>query len=1176
MPYQADPPVDGERNESSPNEGVRDDLRHLTARERDTSGALARWNSDLAGLYAHGLALAPDAERPGHAYLLTYIGREVSRAVIRHLLEERGLDDSDVDHEEIPQREKHQPRGDDFRRSIGRALQLPPSDPRVNEWSRLSRHFATWEKYRYGGPPPTEVRDAFERLSTLLFGCVAPYYSTEARLDALLAIKEPTDGDAKRLRELQLRPGQRRYFFGQLDNGKWVRHLANEGFFENPPGRQVNEDGSWSPRAWAEGYYLVRAAPDAPADVAEVLSLIPATNDNPDVWDSVAKAASRLPPDLAADLVPRLTEALKSRLEPTFLTESVVALISSLAASGSRQACELADYLLYIESVTTADPADDRYRYQTGWAIPRFGGFDRQELMFRLVSALEGMDPEAALRFLLRKIRFIQSLVQALPWGLESKRPFPSAVESALLDALSDNGNDLSEHTVTMLARAAIGLAQRLAIKGPEDAARVVSLIEKCDGPFFVRLRYLVLSEAGHHLPDRLDDFLESADARDPGHQAVEVAAILRRQFGNASHKARKAYAEALEQGTARGDLHAALENWYGRAPTDDEIEDSIREWQRRILTFFRGDFPEELQPLAEKLGLTEVTPSFGDQQTAEGGPYAQNPRATYIDPARGPNLHGWSVEGVNAFLRDWLPGNDIDSSFALQASISDYSMEDPARGLEVLALSLEGGVDPVAIERILSGVGEAVSSGSELDWSVALAGVGQLVRRVAALDMSGARRLMQWRRAVDYGARLIEEGCDADAVPETHASGVWKVLGEAAALRPVWQEPCPDGDTYLDGITTAVNSDATGSIARALIAAGLWQYRFGLRAAGEPSEEPKAQVRAGVQKELVPILDRLIDDPGPNWAIPMAAIGERLPCLYLLVPEWLEDHVGDLLQCGLQDPVGRPTWTAYMVRNRLYDAVFHALRPWYVTAVKNAHMWNANLMEADPQSDRVTRHLAGHLVMAVLRGSLKRDEEDRLLEIAYSNLSASDWAHAYFEVVTDWRRGDGPVPATLVNRLVSHWEWRVSELGKRLDSEATVEEAKALGRFLHTSHIPDEDVLRLGHETARLARGRLMLDWEGLLGLAQSDPDGAFAIAETVLRASLKAPHPYVPVDDVKPLLALVLTTGDANTQDGVRELSHRLGERGYRDFKDLLDEFEENIEDQTSEMVPHEHQPG
>ena len=79
---------------------------------------------------------------------------------------------------------------------------------------------------------------------------------------------------------------------------------------------------------------------------------------------------------------------------------------------------------------------------------------------------------------------------------------------------------------------------------------------------------------------------------------------------------------------------------------------------------------------------------------------------------------------------------------------------------------------------------------------------------------------------------------------------------------------------------------------------------------------------------------------------------------------------------------------------------------------------------------------------------------------------------------------------------------------------------------------------------------------WEHMLVLAQSDPDGAFDIAKAVLRAQLRADFPYVAVEEVRPFLAHVLREGNSDTRDQARSLINEIGERGFRELKDLLQE--------------------
>ena len=283
-----------------PPERLEDAASNLTANEQETAGQLRLMDPQLVGLYEYGLRLMRQIHQPATVYLLAHCGRELSKGVLQLLLDDEELE---VSVQEL---------GTDHRPRIAHALGLPDDHPRVSTWCEVHRRFTDSCHWRYPCPSAEVVHGAFTRFSSFLYGLIAPYFSTERELDSLLEVARPTAKHAGRLHDLQLHLGQRNYFFGHLTNPAWVEPLADAGFFSNPPDRQLNPDQSWRAIPWPEGEYLVEAATHAADAVATVLKAVPLSNDNPSVWNIVARAARRLPPNLAVQMVPALTNALKT------------------------------------------------------------------------------------------------------------------------------------------------------------------------------------------------------------------------------------------------------------------------------------------------------------------------------------------------------------------------------------------------------------------------------------------------------------------------------------------------------------------------------------------------------------------------------------------------------------------------------------------------------------------------------------------------------------------------------------------------------------------------------------------------------------------------------------------------------------------------------------------------
>ena len=818
-------------------------------------------------------------------------------------------------------------------------------------------------------------------------------------------------------------------------------------------------------------------------------------------------------------MVPRLTGALET--VPTQLfSEKVVDLAVALAEAERTEAFELADYLLYVvdhREVHEDEKNGLQYRSATDWIFPRFGYHSQDELYTRMVAALETLDSRRTLRFLLTKIRRVERLSDELGFG-----------RSWRLMRLETEGQPYRDDMVAVLIARAGELAHRLAAKGSEEAEWVMENIDSHSGEFFSRIRYLVLARVGNHLQGRLDQVLQSEEACNPGFHASDLAALLRAQFRNASDGARNDYAEAVKAGSQ----------------------------QRRILTLFRGDIPEEFQDLAMELGVPGVEPSYREQQLAEVSGYSEGISwGGDESPVSAKQLSTWSPDEVVEFLGDWQSSERIQSGFGLQGSLATYAEENAPAALSVLNRAVDEGADPSAIEGILDGLGDAAKAGTDLDWGEALAGAGKVIRRVTTLDVNRTEGIGQWRRIAGCATRLIQEGCRKDSIPIELASEVWALL-DAAARVPAISQVGHYQHGSLGAVIAAELNDASGNVANAVISGALWDYRNRTRGS-EHSEEHRAKARGEVQQPLLPILDRWLEDEGPNAVVPRAVMGDYLPQLHLLTPEWIEAHAADLLQGGLEDPVRRPTWTTYVLRALLYSTVFDALRPWYARAATQAAVWAAAAGDVVGTRDP-TEKLAVHLVIAFLRELVSVGDEDGLFETAYENLSSSDWGHAYWAVFRDWTDAKEPVSESLVQRLVGLWEWRILELEKDRGSDRTVEEAKALGWLFRTPYIPAADLVRLGQATASLARGHIEMysRWEHMLVLAQSDPDGAFGIAKAVLRAQLLADFPYVATEDVRPLLAHVLRAGNPETRDQARSLINELGERGFRELKGLLQE--------------------
>ena len=182
------------------------------------------------------------------------------------------------------------------------------------------------------------------------------------------------------------------------------------------------------------------------------------------------------------------------------------------------------------------------------------------------------------------------------------------------------------------------------------------------------------------------------------------MAVLLRSQFRNASFEARKQYAAAVEAGPNREEVATGWQLSLGRDPTEEEIDQRIDHYQRRILTLFRGDLPEELRDMAERLGILGVTPSHRDQKLAEVGYGGGGPARVVheVSPISNEELGRWSADEVAAFLATSNSGEGLEASSGLLGTLMTYAKENPGSAVTVLNDTLGSGVSAGAIEGIV------------------------------------------------------------------------------------------------------------------------------------------------------------------------------------------------------------------------------------------------------------------------------------------------------------------------------------------------------------------------------------------------------------------------------------------------------------------------------------------
>lgn len=1134
-------------------------------RESTTYDELAQLNRGLANLFKLGHELLARQDDAGARYLIAHAGREVGRGIVNELAGEDVSSDVSVAPEE---RNRH---------TIGAMLQLRADHPLVAKWFELHALFAQESHVLYARRSPQKVEDAFRALSDLLYGRVAPFFSTQEELKELLGIEQPTDAHIDRARALFARPQQRLYFFSKLDQPGWLSGLTEAGYFNAPPERIVEPDGSWRMRGWPEGDYLTRVSAREPTRVVELLLRIPPSLENPAVWNTVVESGLQLPPTAAARLVPLLKSALRNAPAVLF-PHTAIQLVKHLADGGETAAFDLAEALLQVRQAhestlegTSLTLARHGSRHSTEWVLARVDAYELEQFVSRTLPALVRLSPTGAVSFLAdRLLNVMRTMRKAL--SENSEDDFGSRWWCEDLRNAGRDG-DIREIFATSLAKVSIDVVQN-----DEAAAKAVwEILESHRGGIFERIRWFFLAGVGELLPDKADEAISSELILNAEFGGREAAELLRNRYATASAAARAIFRYTLGRGPDPDDAKQVatyrLSRRQSEAPSaadpvessvEAEIQDYVQQWQKTRLRWFHDRIPDDLKQLADSLGVVPAIPSPQDQALDEVGHYSSGVWSSSGErsPLSAEQIAELSAEDVADFLVTWVAPErtfDAPTREGLGQSLRDAVSGDAVRAIAVAQAILERRAGPDYLDAVIGTLGRSGESKHPMPWASVLPLAAEVVAAASAempeasTQDDGIQRdgvsSVYWPFAFRKAIDLVADGCRANAIPFELLPDVW-AIAKSVAESPLISSDRTESDSARGmgaGFTTV-----SGRTVQLVIEVGLWEYRA--------REHPQPDIPASppMYLSMVPaLLERLLDVERAGAFGARVSAGTLLPYVYLLAPSWVEENEASLLEGGVTRASQNPLWLAYLTGSRVFEKPFRRFRRWYEKTAASIGEAETLLGDHDDRDFSMGYGLAKHVLIATLSGFSNLGDSDMLVEQTFRNVAVAERARTYWLVFRGWTDNPEKVPSAAVSRLVAFWEWRLEQLEGMAEDADRQAEADGLMWFFLVDLVGAADAIRLGLRTARLSTGERRTSgsaWERVSKLAEIDPIATFALTEVLVKQELDADFVYLPFEHAGPPLRAALRCPDVDTQNRARRLVNSIGERGRLEFGELL----------------------
>lgn len=1137
------------------------------SRDRATIRALNEIDPDLGGLFEWGRRLCSEADRPGLAYLIAHVGRELTNGLIRQL--------RPSDLEEAPSESEESE--EDLAVQIANAFGLAAKDPRVRSWAKTHRKFAAAAHARVPGPAIAPLRPAFEDLAKRLFGAFGEYFHTQTELDEFIERGVPTDESAEQLRTLLMRPVQRRRFFSRLLSPAWIGPLARAGFFQHPPERLIAKTW-WKPREWPEGDYLTRMASAAPQEVAALLRKLTSSNDNPTVWIAVASAIQGMPGEDAATLVPVLGLAIRQRTAHAFSHE-VLEATAFLASAKRDEAFALIDGLLWpgkIELPPQGDLPDDEfaakirevrrpYASDDRWVVPRLEDYTFDRLLDNVVPALEELDRRRTLDVLIRRLHQITyRVLETDAMIFKRLRELDGEAGPIDVDALEIDSRRWCRSLVhdDIMRSVRARLAQRVfkaalefirLTPGPESVLAVVALLEQRNNEILRRMVLALLAEAtelNEGLQEHLDAFLASDEAVEPPFGAVESAALLRSKFELGSAEAQAAFISRVESGPDASYV-SRMVRWAKEHDTRENRESIVADWQRLRLRWFHNRLPSGLRELADRLGLVPAVPDARTQALDEIGSWSQAfSRGAPPSPMSAAELRALSPTALGEYLRTWSPPAEIGHRFerpsveGLETAIRSMIANDPA-GASDLKDAIARDVIPFRYVRaIAEGLRSAAEQDTLQDVSAALRIGIHLWRTAAARLVQGDdETLCRWsgNAAVDLIRALIERGLLSNDLRDE----AWLICHELVESDFGW-----NADRSHSPIRTfRAASHASFSYLSARITDAFVSLAWSEFMEQHPKVTwpPPGSTDAG--RRMTTLADIVLARRAARGPAAEAVFGEHIGLLLWMAQDWTIANLGTLFDGGIDSPGDHPSWATYIERHQLNGEVFRLLRTWYAYHAA-ALPGGGRPVPADPD-DEVSQAFVLHVGWATLFGRCKPGDSDQLVERTFERSPVKAKTHLYWSI---WRNfeDDDDSPEKLIPGVVAFWDYRLGSLEATKPSDDRDDEVDGLCQLIAIRQLPAADAIRLGARTATLLRAKQRVTttiWERLEDLVKHDAAGAFPIAERLIGVTLEGKFTYLPFDEVSPILRAALAAG-GEARERARVLLHRIGSKGLTEY--------------------------
>ncbi len=980
------------------------------------------------------------------------------------------------------------------------------------------------------------------------------FFDLVTRVDAMLSTRDIASVIPE-LRDLLKNSALNSYFFDNLKDVDWLHPLVDAGFFASPPTVKRDPDrGTLEFPPWPESRYLARVAAQAPEVVLEVALQIPET-DNVRVHEDFVDAVLEMPADLAVKLVPKAKRWIELPHQ-LLLPEKLGALVEHLAKGTQVEAAlDLARSLLAV----LPDPrAIEKTGDEETYRLPpepraRFDTWDYKEILEQIVPLLVAAAEEEALTLLCNLLDSALHLSQR-----DEKYEGPEDLSWIWRPAIEDHEQNHPRGLRDFLVTAVRDAAEQIAKTHPSRVPALVEKLKQRPRLIFQRIALHLLRVCPDRASSLIAQRLTDKTLFDQEGARHEYVLLARDHFTHLSQKDQETILNWIAAGPDIEQFKVWHEQDMGRSPTDEEVQRSSKYWRLERLAPLRDALPPEWKQRYDEW-VTEVGEPEHPEFVSYGGSWVGP-----TSPKSAEDLRSMNVEEIVTFLGTWQPSGDLTSpsSEGLGRELTAMVASVPERFASRAEQFQE--LDPTYVRALLSGFCDAAKQKRSFSWRPVLELCHWVMEQPR--EIPGRKRRLDrdpgwiWTRKTI--ASLLSGGFESQAgpaeIPFELRRSAWNVL------KPITDDPNPTpedearhGGSNMDPATLSINT-TRGEAMHAVVRYALWVRRH-----LEKEPDGKERISRGFNEmgEVRDVLNAHLDpEEDPSLAI-RAVYGQWFPWLVLLDREWAVTNVSKIFPPdeSLQD-LRDAAWETYIIFCEPYGNVFDVLRDEYSRAVERLDVGDTQRRHlASPEES-----LAEHLMVLYWRGKLTLDESDGLLMRFYAKASDTLCGHAFSTEGRRFYNTKETILPEVLGRLKALWERRLAAAQADPSPTSHAAELAAFGWWFASAKFDDTwaldqltQVLNLRpSEIVPRMRGVDHLVAERLARLVENNPRQVVRCLRLMVEGDVEGWRIRSWREHVRTILDTARQNPDMETRQAAVDLVHRLGARGYFEFRDLLQE--------------------